>query len=103
MWKNQYIGIYELYQLKEFPKEIYIVESMIDCCYLWTFQKYAVALNGLGTKTQVEELNKLPCRKFILATDNDIAGQKARERLKQNIKGKIITEIILPERKKRYK
>jgi len=40
-------GIYELYQLKEFPKEIYIVESMIDCIYLWTFNKYAVALNGL--------------------------------------------------------
>lgn len=96
-------GVYELYQLKEFPGEIYICESMIDCIYLWTLKKYAVALNGLGTKTQIEELNKLPCRKFILATDNDEAGQKARERLKQNIKGKIITEIILLERKKRYK
>ena len=46
-------GIYELYQLKKFPKEIYICESMIDCCYLWTFQRYAVALNGLRYKLSV--------------------------------------------------
>ena len=43
-------GIYELYQLKEFPKEIYITESMIDCVYLWTFKKYAVALNRIRYK-----------------------------------------------------
>ena len=95
-------GLYELYQLKEFPKEIYICESMIDAITLWTYKKYAVALNGLGTKTQYLELNKMPCRKFILATDNDEAGYKARIRLRQNIKNKIITEIKLPQRKKRY-
>jgi len=96
-------GIYELYQLKEFPKEIYICESMIDAITLWTHNKYAIALNGLGTKNQYEQLNKLPCRKFILATDNDIAGMAARFRLRDNIKNKLITQIQLPERKKRYK
>ena len=90
-------GIYELYQLKQFPNEIYIVESMIDCIYLWTFNKFAAALNGLGTFNQYKQLNQLPCRKFILATDNDEAGQKARINLKKNIKNKIITEVILPE------
>lgn len=95
-------GLYELNQLKTFPNEVYIVESMIDCIYLWTFKKYAIALNGLGSKPQYIELNKMPCRKFILATDNDNAGLKARINLKRNIKNKIITEIKLPERKKRY-
>ena len=38
-------GIYELYKLKEFPREVYICESMLDCLYLWTFSKYAIALN----------------------------------------------------------
>lgn len=47
MQKNHYIGIYELYKLKEFPKEIYVCESMLDCLYLWTFNKFAVAMNGL--------------------------------------------------------
>jgi len=93
-------GLFELYQLKEFPKEIYIVESMIDCIYLWTFKKYALALNGLGTKVQFEELNTLPCRKYILATDNDEAGQKARKRLKEVIKGKLVTEVLLPINRK---
>lgn len=93
-------GIYELYQLKEFPKEIYICESMIDCIYLWTFKKYAVAMNGLGTNYQFSQLNELPCRKFILATDNDIAGQKARKRLRENLKNKMITEIKLPTNRK---
>ena len=25
-------GLYELYQLKEFPREVYVCETMIDCC-----------------------------------------------------------------------
>ena len=93
-------GIYELYQLKEFPKEIYICESMIDAITLWTHNKYAIALNGLGTQYQFKQLNNLPCRKFILATDNDEAGKKARIRLKNAIHNQIITEIKIPNGKK---
>jgi 5S rRNA maturation endonuclease (ribonuclease M5) len=42
----------------------------------------------------------LPCRKIILATDNDEAGMKARKRIRANVKNKIITEYILPQGKK---
>lgn len=93
-------GIYELYQLKEFPKEIYICESMIDAITLWTHNKYAIALNGLGTQYQFKQLNDLPCRKYILATDNDEAGKNARIRLKNAIHNQIITEIKIPNGKK---
>lgn len=93
-------GIYQLYQLEEFPKEVYITESMIDCIYLWQFGRYACALNGLGTKSQFDELCKMPCREFILATDNDEAGMKARAVLRNNIKNKLITEVVLPTNKK---
>lgn len=62
--------------------------------------KYAVALNGLGTTYQYKQLNQMPCRKFILATDNDAAGQQARERLRKVIKNKIVTEVKLPEGRK---
>lgn len=93
-------GIYQLYQLEKFPKEVYITESMIDCIYLWQFGRYACALNGLGTKSQFDELCKMPCRKFILATDNDEAGMKARAILRNNIKNKLITEVVLPTNKK---
>lgn len=93
-------GIYQLYQLEKFPKEVYITESMIDCIYLWQFGRYACALNGLGTKSQFDELCKMPCRKFILATDNDEAGMRARAILRNNIKNKLITEVVLPTNKK---
>ena len=94
-------GLYELYQLDEFPKEIYICESMIDAITIWTHcDKYAVALNGLGNDLQFSQLNDMPNRTFILATDNDSAGIKARIRLKKYITNKIIKEIILPPNRK---
>jgi DNA primase len=93
-------GIYELYQLEQFPKEVIVCESMLDALTAWVYGKYAVALNGLGNELQFKQLRELSCRKLILATDNDDAGQKARKRIKEHIKNKIITEYQLPERKK---
>ena len=89
-------GIYELYQVNPFPKDIYICESMIDALTLWTHNKYACALNGLGTDLQFKQLNDMPCRHFILATDSDNAGMNARNRIKNNLVGKLVTQVILP-------
>ena len=93
-------GIYQLYQLDNFPKEVFITESMIDCIYLWQFNKYACALNGLGTAKQFEDLRKMPCREFILATDNDAAGMKARQILHKELYNKLISEVMLPKCRK---
>jgi DNA primase len=93
-------GLYELHQLPKFPSEVIICESMIDAITCWVYGKYAVALNGLGNELQFRQLNALPCRKFILATDNDDAGQAARKRLRKNIRNKLITEYIFPHGKK---
>lgn len=57
-------------------------------------------MNGLGTEYQFKQLEELPCRKIILATDNDAAGQKARQIIKYRIKNKLITEVILPSNRK---
>jgi 5S rRNA maturation endonuclease (ribonuclease M5) len=93
-------GLYELSQLQQYPKEVIICESMIDAIYFWTVGKYAVALNGLGNELQFKQLREMPCRKFILCTDSDDAGMKARARIKRNIRNKIITEYVLPEGRK---
>lgn len=53
-----------------------------------------------GTTYQFHQLNELPCRKFILATDSDSAGMVARKRIKEKIKGKLVTEIVLPTNRK---
>lgn len=94
-------GIYEIYRNPLFmPSEIIVCESMIDALTCWVYGKYAVALNGLGNDLQFKQLRELPCRKLILATDSDEAGMKARKRIRQNLKNKIITEYILPDGKK---
>ncbi len=63
---------------------------MFDCLSVWEYGKYAVAMNGLGSRAQIEQLESLPIRTVIIATDNDERGQKARERLEKLIKNKFI-------------
>ena len=87
-------GLYELNTLGVFPKEVIICESMIDAITAWQYGKFAVALNGLGTALQFKQLMAMPCRKFILATDMDEAGLQARDRIKKNVKGKLISEYF---------
>ena len=101
-------GLYELYNWGKYNVSMYlssigeviICESMLDALTCWVYGKPAVALNGLGNDLQFEQLRKLPCRKYILATDNDSAGMKARDRIRKNITNKLITEYILPAGKK---
>jgi DNA primase len=95
-------GLYELYHhdAHSFPDEVIICESMLDALSFWTINKYAVALNGLGTKLQFQQLRDLPCRKLILCTDMDEAGLKARGRIRKCVPNKIITEYILPKNRK---
>lgn len=87
-------GLYELYQLPLFPKEIIVCESMIDALTCWQYGKYAVALNGLGNERQFKELRELPVRKLILATDADKRGMEARDRIRKNIPNKLITQYV---------
>lgn len=93
-------GLYELSQCDVFPDEVIVCESMLDALTCWVYGKYAVALNGLGTQQQFRQLQELPCRKLILATDNDEAGQTARSRIRYNVRNKLITEFQLPDGKK---
>lgn len=106
-------GLYELYHGKlnadyigvgqyqyTFPSEVIVCESMLDALSFWTVGKYAVALNGLGNELQFKQLRDLPCRKLILATDMDERGLSARDRIKKNIKNKLISEYFFPEGRK---
>lgn len=93
-------GLYELSRFGQYTKEVIICESMIDAIYFWTVGKFAVALNGLGNELQFKQLKEMQCRKFILCTDSDEAGMKARMRIKKNVRNKLITEYVLPEGRK---
>lgn len=98
-------GLYEINQKRmqdwEAVSEIIVTESMLDALSFWVAGKYAVAMNGLGTDTQFNQLKELPFRKIILATDNDEMGMAARKRLRQKLQGsKLVTEYLFPEGKK---
>lgn len=93
-------GVYELSKIDPYPKEVIICESIINCLTCWVYGKYAVALNGTSTKQQIDQLRKLPCRKYILGLDPDAAGDKGRKRIKDALKNdKIITDLIIPKGK----
>lgn len=91
-------GLYELYQ-NQITKDsdVFITESMIDCLLLCQQGFNAVAMNGTGSDLQYKQLADIPARHFILTTDNDKAGIRAREELKQRLKTKIITYIQFPD------
>lgn len=93
-------GLYELEQLDKYPDEIYICESMIDAITVWSYGKYAVALNGLGSEEQYKRLRQMKNRSFILATDNDESGSKARAKLRRQLSNKLVYELIIPSGKK---
>lgn len=75
-------GVYEIGQLLNPPKEIWVTESMFNCLTLWTHGIASVALNGTGSKFQLEEIAKLPCRCIVLALDPDSAGKTGMNKIK---------------------
>lgn len=99
-------GLFEVDNLSfsasgDWLNEVYVCEGLFDCLRLWCNNRPAVAGFGcLFSDYQIKQLNELPTRKLILATDNDKAGLKARERLRSTIKGKLITEVELPNGRK---
>lgn len=96
MYDGKYMGNYTTGHVFGW-NAIYVVEGLFDCLRLWSVGKPAVAGFGcLFNRLQIDQLNKLPTRKLILATDNDKAGLNARDRLRGLIKNKIITEVELP-------
>ena len=81
--------------------EVYVCEGVFDCLRLWCNGKYAVAGFGcLYSDYQLKLLKKLPTRKLILAFDNDKAGRDGAENIRNQIKGKLITEVVLPKGRK---
>ena len=89
-------GLYELYQnqIKQ-NDDVFITESMIDCLLLCQQGFNAVAMNGTGSELQYKQLNEIPVRHFVIATDNDSAGYKARNIIQSKVH-KLLTYIQFP-------
>lgn len=91
--------VYALDKLLNFNGNVVVVESIIDCLTLWSWGIEAIALNGTGTEKQYKEITKMPARCFYTAFDGDFGGRKATERFYDNVKGKLIATIQIPNGK----
>ncbi|MBO7696680.1 MAG: toprim domain-containing protein [Methanobrevibacter sp.] len=83
----------------ENEKEVYITESIINALTLWSYGLKAIALFGTGSKYQIDMLNNVNIRKYILCLDGDEAGINGRNRLIRGLKDKIVTYIEVPKDK----
>jgi DNA primase len=79
-------GVYEISNLPYWAKEIWVTESMFNCLTLWTHGVPSVALNGTGSKYQLEELSKLNCRSLVIALDPDAAGRGGTQKIRNFLK-----------------
>lgn len=95
--------IYGLYELKrDFPdtKSVIICESIINALTCVSYGKPAIALNGTGSRGQIEKLAKLPYRKYYIGLDPDEAGNKGSDRIINALKNKkMLTRLNIPEGK----
>lgn len=96
---NYLYGLHQVYKNLSWINEIYITESPVDALTLWTYRIPAVALMGArATAQQVELLQKLPVRKMVIALDNDSAGHKGADFLKDHLKtNKLLYRLQFPE------
>lgn len=99
--KNHLYGLNLVYRLKRF-EEVFIVESEIDALTLWQNGRAAVAMGGASlTKEQKKLILQAGIKRLVLATDNDGAGQKAKESIIQKLAGYVeLAELQFPAGRK---
>jgi len=92
--------IYGIYELDKNAKEVIVCESMFNALSCQVYGKQAIALLGLGSESQYEQLAQLPCRELVIGLDPDNAGRKAGQKLKERLRGKkIISFLDVPQGK----
>ena len=80
-------GVYQMYKLFPNTHYCYITESIMNCLTLvGHFHVPSIALLGTGSNHQYELLKQLPIREYIIALDNDKAGNLGRDKLIDKLK-----------------
>ncbi|MFD9628605.1 toprim domain-containing protein [Peribacillus muralis] len=94
--RNHLFGLYQV--IKGGHKEIAVVESEIDCLYLWSLGVPAVALGSSNfSDEQRRKLLLSGVETIILATDNDKAGFRIKKQMERQLIGQVrLKELYLP-------
>lgn len=95
--------IYGLFAVKRYNhKMVWVVESEIDCLYLWSCGIPAIAFGGASmSDKQYRLLRSSGIECLVIATDNDTVGHRFAEVLKQEFMGIFdVKRFIFPSGKK---
>ena len=96
--KNVDKPVYGLNFITPDIKEVIICESIFNALTSWVYGKPAIALLGLGSSHQMQELKNSHIRKFILCMDGDIEGDTAMKKItKQLNKTQICRRYYMPD------
>ena len=82
--------LYGIYEMNKSSKSVIICESIFNCLTCYVYGKEAIALNGTGSKEQIEQIAKLNVRTIYLGLDNDEAGNKGCKRIFDKLKNSFI-------------
>ena len=88
--------VYGIYELPENSDDVIICESVFNALTCVAYGRPALALFGTGADEQYQMLNKLSIRHYVLGLDPDKAGASGTWKLKKNLKGKILTKLVIP-------
>lgn len=92
--------VYGLDKIQKFDfTHAFVVESEIDCMYLWSYGIPAIALGTAHMSRRQEELIKLSkINTLTLAFDNDLAGRKATHNVAERLIGHMeLEKLKLPK------
>lgn len=94
--KKHIYGLFAVLNLK--VKEVWVVESEIDALYLWANGIPAIAFGGASMNdTQKNLLLNSGIETLVIATDNDVVGQRFAQVLKEEFAGILdLKKIIFP-------
>lgn len=85
-------------KISKFNQELWVCESCLDALIAVKNKIPAVALMGLGSKTQIQDLRELCCKTYVLALDNDQKGIEAMDKLYSELKNTgVVQRVILPK------
>lgn len=77
---------------------LYIVESSIDAMLMWQSGAPAVAtMQASPTKSQIEQIKRMPHQNIVIATDNDTAGNNGALKYLDQFPDKNLYRLIFPE------
>ena len=84
------------------PGQVVVCESIFNALTAIKNGFQAVAMFGCGDERVYEQLLELPCRGFLICTDNDPAGNKGAKEIAAVLKsnGRLVKRVLIDEPKK---